>query len=71
LSDGVPESKLVAVHVDPDLCVGSTICIGIAPESFALQADGHAAYVGDVAHGDAAAEAAQNCPVSAIRLVYE
>jgi ferredoxin len=70
LSDGVQPRKLVAVEVDPDLCVGSTLCVAAAPQSFVMQVDGHAAYIGDTANADVAAEAAQMCPVSAIRLVY-
>lgn len=57
------------VTVDPDRCVGSATCVGIAPELFELR-DG-------VAHGgpvppdavDEAQDAVDACPVQAISLV--
>jgi ferredoxin len=63
--------KLVRVVVDTDLCVGSAMCVGSYPELFKLQPDGHAGYVGAVLDEPAARDAAELCPVSAIRLDYE
>lgn len=63
--------KLVRVVVDPDLCVGSAMCAGSYPGLFKLQPDGHASYVGAELDEAAARDAAELCPVSAIRLDYE
>lgn len=65
------QRKLVRVVVDPDLCVGSSMCAGSYPQLFKVQPDGHAAYVGAVLDEAAAIDAAELCPVSAIRLHYE
>ncbi|MBS0446899.1 MAG: ferredoxin [Proteobacteria bacterium] len=63
--------KLVAIRVDPVLCVGSGMCISAHPDRFAFKPDGHADYVGRELDEATAAEAAELCPVSAISLVYE
>lgn len=63
--------KLKSVSVDPNLCVGSSMCIMQEPEAFEMGEDGHARFVGDTANAEAIAEAADLCPVSAITLVYE
>ena len=63
--------KLVRVEVDPNLCVGSGMCVNFNPELFQIQPDGHAAYVGKELHELAALDAAELCPVSAINLIYE
>ena len=41
--------------VDPDLCIGCTQCAGICPAVFTME-------------GTLAVDAAQACPVSAIRM---
>jgi ferredoxin len=63
--------KLIAVRIDPMLCVGSGMCVSSHPEQFALQADGHARHLGAPPDEAAAREAEELCPVSAISLVYD
>lgn len=57
--------------VDKDACVGCGLCAGVAPEVFVMEDDGKAgaasAEVCDC-NKDAAQEAADSCPVSAITL---
>lgn len=53
------------VTVDPNRCVGSQMCIHVAPEMFSLNAKGQA-QVGSVTSRDAAIEAAEQCPMEAI-----
>ena len=69
--NGVPQRTLVRVVVDRDLCVGAGICVATHPARFAMQASGQAAYVAEEIDEAAAVEAAELCPMSAIRLVYE
>jgi ferredoxin len=64
------QRKLIAIRVDPNLCVGSGMCVSAYPDRFALQPDGHALYTGTSADEAAAREAEELCPVSAISLVY-
>lgn len=65
------QRKLIAVRVDPNLCVGSGMCVSSHPDKFAIQPDGHAIYTAMVIDEAAASEAEELCPVSAISLVYE
>jgi ferredoxin len=65
------ERRLVRVEVDANLCVGSGMCVNFNPDLFRIQPDGHAAYVGETPDEDAALDAAELCPVSAINLIYE
>jgi ferredoxin len=65
------QRKLVRVHVNPDLCVGSAMCISSSPESFRMGPDGHAIYIADAVDEVSALDAAERCPVSAIQLIYE
>jgi ferredoxin len=55
------------IKVDYDKCVGSRICVAIAPKVFKLNSDGQAA-VADAAGDDRATiqTAIEACPVSAI-----
>ena len=62
------------VRVDPDLCAGFGLCVGISPEVFELHEDGYAT----VLVGEAPAEledlvsrAANQCPAQAIILSEE
>jgi ferredoxin len=57
------------IVVDQDRCVGSSICISIAGEVFALSDDGQA-YVRDPAGADLETilEAAEGCPTTAITI---
>ena len=64
-------SKLIAVLIDPNLCVGSGMCVSSHPDKFALHADGHARYTAAAPDEAAAREAEERCPVSAISLLFE
>jgi ferredoxin len=65
------QRKLVRAWVDPDLCVGSAMCVSSSPEAFRMGPDGHAIYVADTADETVLLDAAELCPVSAIQLIYE
>ena len=59
--------RRVRIRVDYDRCVGSSICVSIAPNVFVLNKDRQASVV--VAHKDATGgiwEAAAGCPMGAI-----
>ena len=56
--------------VDPDLCIGCTQCAGICPAVFTMEGTLAVALAGEIP-GEAvpaAVDAAQACPVSAIRM---
>ena len=60
-------ARIVRVEVDLDKCVGSRICVAIAPKVFALDENGQAR-VTDV-EGDTLGNiraAAEGCPLGAI-----
>ena len=61
---------LLRVLVDPDLCVGSQMCVGAHPDLFRIDDTGHASYAGEQLDEAAARDAAELCPMSAIKLVY-
>ncbi|VWX61881.1 conserved hypothetical protein [Burkholderiales bacterium 8X] len=65
------QRKLIRVVVDGHLCVGAGMCVASHPEFFAMQPDGHAAYVAGTLNEAAALEAEELCPVSAIQLIYQ
>ena len=65
-----PERVLIQVVVDHDLCVGAGICIATHPTLFRFGPSGQAGYVGEQLDEAAALDAAELCPMSAIRLVY-
>lgn len=55
--------------VDPEICIGCTLCTQICPEVFKMQGEKAVAYVSPVpaeAEG-AAQDAIEQCPVNAIR----
>ena len=56
--------------VDPDLCIGCTQCAGICPAVFTMEGTLAVALPGDIPPEAAASavEAAEACPVSAIRI---
>jgi ferredoxin len=57
------------VEIDLDKCVGSRICVAIAPKAFQLNKDGQACVRRDTDEAIAAIRtAAEACPVSAISL---
>lgn len=65
-----PPRVLIQVVVDHDLCVGAGMCVATHPTLFRFAGSGHSVYVGERLDEAAALEAAELCPMSAIRLVY-
>ncbi len=64
-----PESPNIRITIDPYKCVGSTMCIQVAPRTFQLN-DRKQSMVADPS-GEALArlrEAAEQCPTGAITL---
>jgi len=62
-------SRPIEITIDPDCCVGSTICRSLAPAVFELGPDGQAR-VRDPLGAELAAvlDAAEGCPTMAIRV---
>jgi len=59
------------VHVNPQVCAGFGVCLGLCPEVFALHDDGYAVVrVSEVPpeFEDAVRQAVSQCPASAISL---
>jgi ferredoxin len=58
------------VTVDPDICIGCTICTQICPEEYEMRGDKAAAITNPVPAGlqDKAKNAAEQCPVDAIKV---
>ena len=56
-------------YVDQELCIGCGLCTSIAPDVFAMNADGKAEAVSDTtdANGESVKQAIEGCPVAAIR----
>ena len=56
-------------YVDHELCIGCGLCTSIAPDVFAMNADGKAEAVSDTtdANGESVKQAIEGCPVAAIR----
>lgn len=55
-------------RVDPDICIGCTLCAQTCPEVFRMEGDKAIAYV-SIVHRDAedtCKQAADECPVTAI-----
>lgn len=65
-----PRRTLLQVRVDLDLCVGSQMCVGAHPELFRIDDTGHASYAAQQLDEAAARDAAELCPMSAIKLIY-
>ena len=57
-------------RVDPDICIGCTLCTQTCPEVFRMEGDKSVAYVSPVPNKieDACRKAADDCPVSAITI---
>lgn len=65
----MPETKWL-VTVDKDLCIGSGGCVAYAPDAFELDTTRQSCPRAEViTPSDAVLEAAENCPVEAIRIV--
>ncbi len=56
--------------VDPQVCIGCTLCVQVCPEAFKMEGDKAVAYKDLVSEKDKAAcrEAADQCPVNAITI---
>ncbi len=62
------------VRVDPQVCAGFGVCVGICPEVFELHDDGYAVVVVDEVppeHEDAVRQAVEQCPARAISLAAD
>ena len=60
------------VHVNPQVCAGFGVCLGLCPEVFELHDDGYAVVVvSDVPpeFEDAVRQAVNQCPARAISLI--
>ena len=57
------------IEIDRSLCEGMASCVKIAPETFDLDGDGIAVLSGPA--GEAAVEAAECCPFSALAVFDE
>lgn len=57
-------------YVDPEACIGCTLCTQICPEVFKMQEDKAVAYLEQVPPQSKGTcqKAAQECPVDAIRI---
>lgn len=57
--------------VDPEICIGCTLCVGTCPEVFRMEGEKAAAYVDKVpAKSEALCrQAAEECPVTAIKII--
>jgi ferredoxin len=56
------------LEVDRHICISSGMCTGIAPERFELRGDGSHAINEVVDEDEAVIDAAESCPVEAIRV---
>jgi len=59
------------VRVDPEICAGFSVCLGLCPEVFQLHDDGYAVVmVGEVPaeHEEAVRAAVSQCPSGAISI---
>jgi ferredoxin len=56
--------------VDPDICIGCSLCVQTCPEVFKMEQDKAVAYINPVPAGVEASckKAAEECPVEAIKI---
>lgn len=56
--------------VNPDICIGCTLCVGTCPEVFRMEADKAVAHLSPVppALQQQCKQAAEECPVAAIEI---
>nr|WP_232328393.1 ferredoxin [Kibdelosporangium sp. MJ126-NF4]CTQ96179.1 hypothetical protein [Kibdelosporangium sp. MJ126-NF4] len=57
------------LDVDRHLCISSGMCVGIAPDHFELEGDGSHALADVVDQDEAVIDAAESCPVEAIKVL--
>lgn len=55
-------------RIDPQLCIGCTLCVTTCPEVFKMEEDKAVVFVGEVPKGieENCRKAADECPVAAI-----
>ncbi|MET0237815.1 MAG: ferredoxin [Kibdelosporangium sp.] len=56
------------LEVDRHLCISSGMCVGIAPDHFELEGDGAHALADEVGQDESVVDAAESCPVEAIKV---
>jgi ferredoxin len=56
------------LEVDRHTCIASGMCAGVAPDHFELQGDGSHALSDVVDQDEAVIDAAESCPVEAIKV---
>jgi len=58
------------VKVDPEICIGCTLCTQTCPEVFRMESEKAVAYVSPVPAGleDSCRKAVKECPVEAITI---
>jgi ferredoxin len=62
-------TRPVHIEIDPECCVGSSVCVIVAPEVFVLTEDGQSrVHDPGGAALETIIEAAEGCPTMAIRL---
>lgn len=59
------------VKIDPDICIGCSLCVSTCPEVFRMDSDKAVVYVETVPPGqkDSCLTAVDECPVTAIIVV--
>lgn len=56
------------VYVDKDTCIGCGVCEGLCPEVFKLNDEGKAEVIVPETEASCAQDAADSCPVQAIKV---
>ena len=56
------------IDIDRHTCISSGMCAGVAPDHFELEGDGAHALAEVVDQDEAVIDAAESCPVEAIRV---
>ncbi|MFC0113318.1 ferredoxin [Kibdelosporangium aridum] len=56
------------IEVERPLCISSGMCVGIAPDHFELEGDGSHALAEVVDQDEVVIDAAESCPVEAIKV---
>jgi ferredoxin len=56
------------LEVDRHTCIASGMCTGVAPDHFVLEGDGSHALADEVDQDEAVIDAAESCPVEAIKV---
>ncbi|MEU5832881.1 ferredoxin [Streptomyces diacarni] len=59
------------VEIDRDVCIGSGMCAGMAPDVFELENERSRAVAEEIDPQEAALDAADSCPALAITLLDE